>query len=197
MADKRRVHHGDLRRSLLADAALLLEAGAPEALSLRALARRAGVSPRAPYRHFADREALLVALAAKGFEALGDALAAADATAEPGRQLEAQGIAFVRFALAAPERFRLMFGPRRPAVDDELADAKRGAFGLLVGAVERVSGLGDDVPARAVGYWSLAHGLATLFLDGRVHDEIDGADDEIIRRVAAATLRFVIPTEGE
>ncbi|WP_174298306.1 TetR/AcrR family transcriptional regulator [Sphingomonas bacterium] len=186
-------HHGTLRQALLDDAAVLLDEGGPDALSLRALARRASVSPRAPYRHFADREALLAALAIQGFAAFAAALAAGDAAAAPGRELEAQAIAYVRFALAAPGRFRLMFGPRRGAADDGLIAAKQAAFGVLQARVDLLAGPGDDSRAEAVGHWALAHGLAVLFLDGRVRDELDGSDDEMVRRVAGATLRFARP----
>ena len=190
MTGDKAYHHGALRRTLLEDAAVLLSEGGQDALSLRALARRAGVSPRAPYRHFADKEALLTALAVEAFAAFGAALAAADAAAEPGRELEAQAIAYVRFGLEAPARFRLMFGPRRFVPDDELIAAKQGAFGILQARVDRLGGAGDDSRAQAVGYWSLAHGLTMLFLDGRVRDELNGSDDEIIQRVARATLRI-------
>ena len=193
MTGHRTYHHGALRSALLDDAAALLNESGQDALSLRALARRAGVSPRAPYRHFADKEALLSALAVDAFAAFGKALAAADAAAEPGRELEAQGIAYVRFALEAVGRFRLMFGPRRFVADDELIAAKQAAFGVLQARVDLLAGPGDDSRAQAIGYWSLAHGLAVLFLDGRVRDELDGSDDDIIQRVAGATLRFVQP----
>lgn len=190
MTDQQSYHHGALRSALLQDAAVLLNDGGQDALSLRALARRAGVSPRAPYRHFADKEALLTALAAQAFAAFGAALAASDAAAEPGRELEAQGIAYVRFALEAPGRFQLMFGPRRFVADDALTSAKQAAFGVLQARVNLLAKPSDDSRAQAVGYWSLAHGLAVLFLDGRVRDELEGSDDEIIQRVASATLRF-------
>ena len=190
MGGHRTYHHGDLRRILLEDEAVLLNEGGQDALSLRALARRAGVSPRAPYRHFADKEVLLTALATQAFAAFGAALAAADAAAEPGRELEAQRIAYVHFALDAPGRFGLMFGPRRFVVNDALITAKQGAFGVLQARVDMLAGPGDDSRAQAVGYWALAHGLAVLFLDGRVRDELDGSDDEIIQRVASTTLRF-------
>ena len=187
-------HHGTLRSALLEDASILLNEGGQEALSLRALARRAGVSPRAPYRHFLDKEALLTALAAEAFKAFGTALAAADLAAETGRELEAQAIAYVRFALEAPGRFQLMFGPRRLVGDDGLIAAKEAAFGVLQARVDLLAGPGDDSRAHAVGYWALAHGLAVLFLDGRVRDELDGTDDEIMQRVASATLRGSFPT---
>lgn len=182
-------HHGDLRRTLLDDATVLLNESGQDALSLRALARHAGVSPRAPYRHFADKEALLTALAVEAFGAFGEALAAADAAAEPGSELEAQAIAYVHFGLKAPGRFRLMFGPRRFVPDDDLIMAKQAAFGVLQARVDLLARPGDDSRAQAVGYWSLAHGLTMLFLDGRVRDELEGSEEEIIQRVARATLR--------
>lgn len=189
MNDQSAYHHGTLQRALLDDAAALLREGGQEAVSLRALARRAGVSPRAPYRHFADKEALLTALATEAFVAFGEALAAADAGAEPGRELEAQAVAYVRFGLQSPGRFRLMFGTQRPSADEALLAAKQNAFGVLQARVGRLAGAEDDAQAQAMGYWSLAHGLTVLFLDGRVRDELDGSDDEIIHRVARATLR--------
>ena len=188
----RTFHHGALKRALLDEAAALLDADGPDVISLRDLARRVGVSPRAPYRHFADRDALLAALAVEAFVAFGRALAAADSAAAPGRELEEQAIAYVRFALAAPGRFRLMFSVRFVAPPEELVAAKQAAFGVLKARVDRRASPGDDRQAQAVGYWSLAHGLAVLSLDDRISDELDdlkGDEDEIVRRVSAAMLR--------
>ena len=181
-------HHGDLRRSLLTQAEALLEEVGSEALSIRELARRAGVSPRAPYQHFADKEALLSALAADAFRAFGEALAAADVTATPGREIEEQAVAYVRFARAAPGRFRLMFGPRRVEPEDDLTAAKAFAFGFLRGAAERAATTNEDVRALALGYWSFAHGLAVLLLDDRLHEELSGSGDASVRRIATALL---------
>lgn len=185
---KRAYHHGDLRRALLDAASQLLEERGPEALSLRGVARNAGVSPRAPYRHFKDREALLSALAADAFHHFTGALSRADAESEPGHAIEGQAIAYVRFALAKPGRFRLMFGARRVEPDDALHSAKAAAFGVLQRRVVLDSLPHEDSHARAVGCWCLAHGLAVLFLDQRIRDEIEGGDDEIVRRVASAVL---------
>src|SRR5688500_9033811 len=95
-------HHGDLRQAVLGTAGEMMEKEGLAALSMREVARRAGVSHNAPYRHFPDRDSLLRALAAEGFERLGDAL-----QSRPRREM---GEAYVDFALAHPERFRLMFG---------------------------------------------------------------------------------------
>ena len=105
----RAYHHGALKTALLDAADALLDEGGAGAVSLREAARRAGVSATAPYRHFADKEALLAALATRGFEQFGAALE--DAARDESDPLAAMGLAYVRFALARPGRFRLMFGP--------------------------------------------------------------------------------------
>ncbi|HEX6835154.1 MAG TPA: TetR/AcrR family transcriptional regulator, partial [Polyangia bacterium] len=125
-APKKRYHHGDLRRTLL-DAALAIVAQAgPGALSLRELAREAGVSHAAPYRHFASREALVITLAAEGFLGLGAEMArSAEGETNPLRRLRAMGVAYVSYAVSHPGHFRLMFGSeaRQRAEDSELARA--------------------------------------------------------------------------
>lgn len=189
MSGKAGYHHGDLQRTLLIQAAALLEEVGSDALSIRELARRAGVSPRAPYQHFADKEALLAALAVDGFVAFGQALAEAEAVAPSGREIEEQAVAYVRFAVAAPGRFRLMFGPRRVEPGSDLAAAKARTFQALQARAAQASSPTDDVPALAVGYWSFAHGLAVLFLDGRVQEELKGDQEAVVRRVAAMILK--------
>src|ERR671929_1278117 len=129
-------HHGALKTALLDAGEALLDEGGAGAVSLREAARRAGVSATAPYRHFADKEALLAALATRGFEQFGAAFE--DAARDESDPLAAMGLAYVRFALARPGRFRLMFGP---GISDrsrfpELQAAAARAFGRLVACVE-------------------------------------------------------------
>src|SRR5919199_1636107 len=128
-------HHGALKTALLDAADALLDEGGAGAVSLREAARRAGVSATAPYRHFADKEALLAALATRGFEQFGAALD--EAARDASDPLAAMGLAYVRFALARPGRFRLMFGP---GIDrsrfPELQAAAVRAFERLVAGVE-------------------------------------------------------------
>jgi len=141
---------------------LLDESGA-EGLTLRAAARRAGVSHAAPYRHFASREALLAEVAREGFARLGAALR--DAAPRGGRAVAEE---YVRFALSQPQRFRLMFaagptsidGARWREVMQEVTRAFAPAF----------SGLAPEQDAQrgAAAAWALVHGLAQLMLDGRV-----------------------------
>lgn len=133
----RTYHHGDLRASILRAAAELLEKRGVAALSLRDAARRAGVSHNAPYRHFSNRGALLAALAAGGFERLREDLAAAEH--EGG--LRARGEAYIRFALAHPQLFRLMFGSGLSTDGDAgLREAASRAFGGLQEAIAAHSG---------------------------------------------------------
>ena len=166
---------------------LLAEEGA-DALSLREVARRAGVSAMAPYRHYADKEALLAALAAHGFRGLHDALHRADLEAASGQALVDQAVAYVRFALANPALFRLISGPKRSGAHPELVAAADATYGVLSGRVAAAAADGCDREARAVGCWALAHGLAGLFLDGQISERITAPTDEVIRRVAEAML---------
>ena len=173
-------HHGDLRPALLRSAARLLEKEGPGALSLRAVARRAGVSHAAPYRHFADREALLAALAAEGFRRLGEALAPAS-----GR---AMGEAYVRFALDHPQLFRLMFGGHLGfARHRELAQAAGRPYQALLAAFRAQPAIADPQTAAAAA-WSLVHGLAHLLLDG--HFPSQAAERAAFVRDVIAAVRF-------
>ena len=170
-------HHGELRSTLLEAALAMLEEGiAPAALSLREAARRAGVSAMAPYRHFADRDALLAAVATIGFERLAQTQRAADSGGSGRQALKAQGVAYVAFACANPALFRLMFGSGAPSKSDkgrseELARAGADSFGILA---ERVADVRSEPvkPGRpsdqALAHWSLVHGLAMLAIDGQL-----------------------------
>jgi len=150
-------HHGELRPALLRAAARILEKEGRDAISLRDLARRAGVSHSAPYRHFADRQALLAALAEEGFALLAAAL--------QGKPWREQAMAYLRFALANPERFRLMFTRPVPA------------------ALRRL--VGGDAVAQAT--WAMVHGLAVLILSGHFAD----ANPEALLGETLAAVRFV------
>jgi AcrR family transcriptional regulator len=183
-------HHGTLRQALVAEAVHLLAEGNPAALSLRELARRLGVSPAAPYRHFADKDALLAAVAQEGFERLGAELAAA-AGVHPQdalRQLADIGWAYVHFALRQPPYFQVMFG--RAATpqtkDPELLAAGQLAFGILQRIIKggQHSGriAGGDPHELAVAAWSQVHGLATLLLEGQLPLENDADRKALVRR---------------
>jgi AcrR family transcriptional regulator len=178
-------HHGDLRRTLVRRALAVLERDGAEALSLRALARAAAVSHAAPYNHFADKEALLAAVAAEGFRRFATAMTDAAATA-PAEPLAAIGAAYVAFAYAHPALFRLMFGPALARADSgsELAEAAQAAYAVLVqtlrGDPTRAGALADD----GLAAWALVHGLATLLIDGALPGGEPGAlVARVLRRV--------------
>ncbi len=182
-----RYHHGNLREALVEAALDLLREGGAEALSLRAAARRAGVSAMAPYRHFADKEALLAAVAAHGFALFAARLAEADAAPDPADALAAQGAAYVRFACEDPARFRLMFGAARPAGYPDLYAAAGAAYAVLarrVASLVEESGR-DDL---TLACWSLVHGLASLLVDGQVPG-CGLADEAIAERLTRLLLR--------
>jgi AcrR family transcriptional regulator len=164
-------HHGDLRAALLATAGEMLEKQGLGSLSLREVARRAGVSHNAPYRHFPDRESLLVALAAEGFEQFGDAL-----ERRPRREM---GEAYVEFALEHPQRFRLMFGGVRGASDHRAYEALKQSF----------ADLGEDAQYAAAAAWGLVHGLAHLLLDGH----FAGRERKPFVRKVLSAVRFSAP----
>ncbi len=170
-------HHGNLRTALLRAAGERLEKQGITALSLREAARRVGVSHNAPYRHFADREALLAALAAQGFEMLGQAM-----RGQTGRGM---GEAYVRFALQYPQRFRLMFGGQITLEKyPRLRAAAASAFDQLQAAF---SAYGGDVRSGAAAAWSLVHGLCHLILDGHFAQR----DEDFVKRVLAV-VRFAV-----
>jgi AcrR family transcriptional regulator len=166
-------HHGDLRRTLLDVSIAVIDKHGVDALNLRELATRAGVSSGAPYHHFADREALLAAIAEEGFGYLEAAMirerdaAPDDATS----RLAALGRAYVSFATAHRGHFRVMFrGDLIGAASPEFVRAKPRAFQLLCDAIEDCQRSGvapaGDLQPLVLTAWSAVHGLATLWIDG-------------------------------
>lgn len=195
IAPKAGYHHGDLPRALVAAATQIIEAGDGARLTLRAAARAAGVSVAAPYRHFADREALLAATLAQGFDDLARRTDKARlAAGEPIAALIATGLAYVRFADAHPRLYRLMFGPEcDKAAYPDLMQAGHAALEVLHRAVTdcRSSGLiGEaDVQRVALAGWSLTHGLASLHVDGLLRGSDAGNH---LEATARALMRMLI-----
>lgn len=178
-------HHGDLRRALLDSAqAILAETGRWD-FSLREVARRAGVSHNAPYRHFAGKEALLAAIGVAGYEALSErsAVAVVELIA-PADLLAALGNAYVEFGVANPALYRLMFGQALPSVEglplallDAIGIARNQLHGvILAGAQDGSFDVDPNDPARvgaaSVAAWSLVHGLTLLTIDRLVERDI-------------------------
>ena len=158
--------HGNLRAGLLEAAeAVLTERGA-HGLTLRDVARAAGVSHGAPYHHFASLNELLAAVAERGFAILGDAMAEAVVVPDTRERLLRVAQAYVACARAHPERFRLMFGPMLARKDEypALKNAAQRAFGFVLAAAHAHDK--KQGTSLALAGWSLAHGLSHLMIDG-------------------------------
>jgi AcrR family transcriptional regulator len=188
--DTRPYHHGNLRRVLL-DAALeeIRERG-PLAFSMRELARRVGVSHAAPSHHFGDKTGLLTAIAAEGYQLLGDSLRGAHAT---GGFLEI-GLAYITFSIEHPAHFEVMFRPDLYRADDaEVTTFRNETTRLLYGPA------GDEFPdsdALSVGIagWSFVHGFASLWASGNLQGRL--GDDPIAAAGAVAQVLFAPPRRG-
>jgi AcrR family transcriptional regulator len=195
-------HHGALREALLQATLELIDSEGIGAVSLRQVARTAGVSPGAPYHHFPDRAALLTALADEGFRRLATALVEAhDAAPTPSTALAALINAYVAFARDNPAYFRVMFRPEltQPHKSAEGVAAGESAFGVLDRTVDEclsaVEVEGVDRQVLAITLWSLAHGYASLWLDGQL-DSHTADPTELARQVAALVTTFTMPRQG-
>lgn len=175
MANSTRATPGrDLRQEILDTARALLNDVGASGLSMREVARRAGVTHQAPYHHFGDRESILAELVAEGFRTLGRDLAQANTLAAHNLRgaVMASGRAYIDFALSNPGVFRIMFRPetcdptRFPAVQA----AGQAAQATLVELVSMVHGT-QTSPALCMVYWAHVHGMASLLLDGSLGQE--------------------------
>lgn len=181
---------------MLGAAAGLLEGGGIGAVTLRAVGELAGVSRQAPYKHFADKEALLAMLAAGYFELFGREMfgAAEEAGGDPLLRLEAMGAAYVRFALESPHRYRLMFGEKtQTSPHPEVHEAAHAVYEGFVRAIVagQEAGLlpaGDPVGLAALLY-ATSHGAVDLALMGQA-EESKGLQDPMAQlRLLLAHLR--------
>ncbi len=190
-AKKASYHHGALRDALIRSAREILESEGYEALTLRAAARRAGVSQAAPYNHFADKAALLAAIAALGFKEFAAAMRREMSAAEdPLARLNATGIAYVAFATSNPGLFKLMFGSsvHQASGDADLDAARTSAYEVLRGAVHAAQSEPRDTmqdEIESLRSWAFVHGLATMINEGTIAPGIYGANSA---RELAATL---------
>lgn len=169
-------HHGDLARALTDVAGELLEKDGPDAVTLRAVAKRVGVSPAAVYRHYTDKNALLAAVAAAGFAQLAEAFRRSQAAAagqDPLTRLRALGLAYLCFAGDHPRLYRLLFGIERPSAraNARLASESAETYRLLeaaaAAALPPASGA-REIARAATAAWSLVHGYAMLRLEGQL-----------------------------
>ena len=173
-AKKTSYHHGRLREALLAAALELVREQGAAALSLREVARRAGVSHAAPAHHFGDKAGLLTALAIEGFRLFAEAQRAGAARGgdDPQSRFGWLGWAYVMFAAEHRAYFEVMFRPELLRRDDpELAQAGLAAYQVLLDHVRAALGgaaTEDELALRSTVAWAHAHGLAPLWLDGNL-----------------------------
>jgi AcrR family transcriptional regulator len=168
---KRGYHHGNLREALVEAAQVLIAENGPAGFTIAEAARRAGVSPGAPYRHFRDAEALMAEVALRGYETLRSALVQAwhDGKPEPVQAFENIGRAYLAFARREPAFYAAMFEARlNLEAHPGLMAASEQAFAVLRGAAESVTATAPQAgrpPALMVALhvWAMAHGIASLF----------------------------------
>ena len=184
-------HHGDLPAALLAAVESAVTDGGVSGVSLRDVARRAGVSHSAPAHHFGSKAGLLTAFATAGYQLLAESVLAEVAASDPAdgpAELAAIGRGYVRFAVGHPAHFEVMF--RLDALnrdDPRFTAASETAYGLLLATIERCQA-DDRLHGRppelvAVSAWSMVHGLSALWISGRLAERITEQDP---RRLAAA-----------
>lgn len=194
-------HHGDLKAALLACARERMESDSLEGLSMREMAKAAGVSHTAAYRHFQDKRALLEAVAVEGFEEMLSAsrVAGDGAPVDARAQLKAIGLAYVRFGLMHPRRLAHMFDAvSQPHATEALAKAGAQLFDLLLQRVDAGQREGafraDDARQLAHACWAMVHGLATLLGVGILR--VPGTDPDALLQNAAQSLDVFLDGMG-
>lgn len=200
-----RYHHGDLRNALVEAATALAREGGPDAVVLREVARRVGVSAAAAYHHFASHEAIVQAVKHRSMTILTgqmrSALAAVPGGSDPAASARARlrmlGSAYLRFAADEPGLFRIAFGPRgpwpTPQGDDPDDETEGDPFPLLSEVLDDLAVIGAVPAERRPGLeyvvWAAVHGIAVLCLDGPLA-HLDATDrDQMIARVLDTTIR--------
>lgn len=195
-------HHGNLREALLAEAVTAIREQGPDKLSLRALARAVGVSQTAPYRHFADKNELLVELAKLTFDEItATATACFDAQTNWQSNMMAAGEAYLRYATSNPEKYRLLFGSNieRREQYPLLLEAGQRSFGVLLQLIEEGIKDGEFIDASPMLLanicWSGIHGFASLWIDGIfARRELPGDFDTMLVSQIKATVRAISVT---
>lgn len=181
MEPKRRYHHGSLKQALLDAALELLAEGGPAALTLTEAARRAGVSPAAPYRHFTGRDALLSELARRGFETFGVRIESAwdDGRPDAKSAMRAMSAAYLKFARDEPGLYAAMFGQAAALADPQAGGAADHALEILWRAVvawlQQASAPAHGARHAALQIWAASHGVAMLTISGHF-DPVKSAD---------------------
>jgi AcrR family transcriptional regulator len=205
-ARARGYHHGDLKVALVDAVEQVVRERGVGHVSLRAVARQVGVTHAASAHHFENKAGLLTAFATQGYSQLAGAVLVAIDEAQPvdgPSVLEAVGRGYVRFAVANPGRFEVMFRLDLLNADDpEFVAASESAYSLLVSTVTRCQSEGflgaNDPEVVAVSAWSMVHGLAALWISGRLGERISEKDpkrlaDRVSRLFVDSVLRATAP----
>ena len=205
LAETRPYHHGDLRRGLVDAARRLLESEGPSALSLRAVAREAGVSPAAPYHHFKDKSELLEAIAYEGWNALDASMVHAKATApDAGAAITEIGVAYVCFATQHPALYRVMYDRARDkeSLPDHLEDDHENAYcrvrdTLVEAGADPAAEI--DLELATIAAWCAGHGLAEMnsFKQFDKLKEAVGGEIAFLRAVFNHMGIFPTPSHGK
>jgi AcrR family transcriptional regulator len=197
----RSYHHGNLRRALLDEALATIGAEGVDGLTLREIGARLGVSRTALYRHFADKRALLAAVATEGFRTLRHELVSAwEAGGRGSAAFESMGVAYIRFAAANPAHYRVMFGGfvDPTSCDPELAAEAEGAFQALVDALAALQRdaviRAEDTVTMANFVWAVVHGVSMLSIDGQLREP---GSLEALMRYALERLRTGIDIDAK
>lgn len=172
-------HHGDLRRALMAAAVEVIEDVGPAAMSLRAVARRAGVTHPAATYHFGDKAGLLTAVATEGYVLLGDTL---ERVRSDGGTFLDIGVAYVHFAVTQRAHFEVMYRPELyDQADESLLRARSVAATVLYGTDSPTV----EETREGVAAWAIVHGIATLWLNGALPRQLGSDPEELTRTVAS------------
>lgn len=191
MAIRSGYHHGNLRAAVLQAAADEITAHGPAGVSLRRIARRAGVSHAAPAHHFGDKAGVLAAIAAQGYALLAEAT---EQALESHGRLTEVGIAYIRFALSRRPYFEVMFRPELYTPGDPaVAQARDQAADVLFRAVRHVlpDATDEEIWGGVIAAWSFTHGLATLWLHENFYDEL-GTDAEAVARLGIQGIEALV-----
>ena len=205
-SEARGYHHGNLRDALIAAGVELARTGGPSAVLLRAASREAGVSHNAAYRHFANQEDLVAAVAERCMEQLGrlmveraDAVSARGPLRRAQARLGAIGRAYVDFARAEPGWFRTAFSSARPHQDGAPPgdlDESLSPYALLGARLDELAAAGGLSPERRAGAefvaWSAVHGVSSLLLDGPLRALPEPEAERVIEVVLAGVTRSLV-----
>ena len=182
----------DVKRAILDTSLRILATQGVDALSLREVARQAGVSHQAPYKHFPDRAHILAAIAAEGFQGLADAMQSAlDGARTPRERVSAAGVAYVTWAIGHPGHFRAMFRPDIFAIAAHPEAAAEGGRAYAI-VTDLAAELDLEPEVATALLWSIVHGLATLELDGPLRARARRTPEELATAVTNAVATALV-----